>query len=80
MRTHIGERPYISKVYDKSFSYAGSLKAYMRLYTGERPYSCKVCDKLFSQAGNLEKTLKLALVIDLIFVKYAINHLLVLDL
>ena len=48
-----GERRYICKTCNKSFSRQDYLVAHNRTHTCERPYSCTICNKAFSQQSTL---------------------------
>ena len=48
-----GERRYICKTCNNSFSRQDHLVAHNRTLTGERPYSCTTCNKAFSQRSTL---------------------------
>ena len=50
-----GERGYICKTCNKSFSRQYRLVAHNRTHTGERPYSCTTCNKAFSHRSTLVK-------------------------
>ena len=54
----IGERRYICKTCNKSFSRQDHLVDHNRTHTGERPYSCTTCNKEFSQRSNLVKHIR----------------------
>ena len=45
MTTHSGEKPYTFNLFDKAFTWSGSLKQHTRTHTGEKPYTCNQCGK-----------------------------------
>ena len=53
-----GERRYICKTCNKSFSCQDHLVAHNPTHTGERPYSCTTCNKACSQQCNLVKHIR----------------------
>uniref|UniRef100_A0A3B3C853 C2H2-type domain-containing protein n=1 Tax=Oryzias melastigma TaxID=30732 RepID=A0A3B3C853_ORYME len=58
MRTEPGERPYVCKECDKSFSWSSQFRLHMRTHTGEKPFSCKECDTCFSQIGTQKRHMR----------------------
>ncbi|XP_036066824.1 zinc finger protein 436 [Oryzias melastigma] len=55
MRTDSGEKPFMCKECDKSFSRVSHLKIHTRSHTGEKPFLCNECDKSFSCVSNFKR-------------------------
>ena len=54
LRTHLGKKPFLCQICDKSFNEKGNLKTHLRFHSELRPFQCPHCNKSYKTNGHLK--------------------------